>query len=302
MVRSRIAAVSLAGALMAGAGLAQQASAEIVAGTTFQNFLITWDSSNPAAILSGVALQGLQSNETLVGLDVLPTGTASNPTGTMYGVGSFGHLYTINQTTGMATAVNTTSFTPALNGSQFGVDWNPVTSQLRVVSNAKQNLVVSTSGVATAQTNVAATANDEGANTAPNIVHIAYSNNLAGGGTGGTTTLYGIDTGRDRLVTFANPSNGQFSTVGALNFDATELGGFDISGATGTAFATFTNANQSRTTFGSVNLTTGTFTPIGEVGGGNILTGMTILPSTVPAPASLALIGLGMVALRRRRA
>jgi len=302
MVRSRIAAVSLAGALIAGAGLAREARAEIIAGTTFQNFLVTWDSANPNAILSGVALQGLQSNETIVGLDVLPTGTAANPSGTMYGVGSFGHLYTINQTTGMATAVNSNSFTPALNGSQFGVDWNPVNNQLRIVSNAKQNLVVSTTGVATAQTNVAATATDEGANSAPNIVHIAYNNNLPGGGTGGTSTLFGIDTGRDRLVTFANPQNGQFTTVGALNFDATELGGFDISGASGTAFASFTNANQSRTTFGTVNLTTGLFTPIGEVGGGNIMTGMTVLPSAVPAPASLALVGLGVLALRRRRA
>jgi hypothetical protein len=299
MVRSRIAAVSLAGALVAGAGLAQQARAEIIAGTTFQNFLVTWDSSNPNAILSGVALQGLQPNETLVGLDVRPTGTASNPTGTMYGVGSFGHLYTINQTTGQATMVNSTTFTPALNGSQFGVDWNPNSDQLRIVSNAKQNLSVSPTGVVTAQTNIAPQASDEGANSAPNIVHIAYNNNTAGAS---TTTLFGIDTGRDRLVTFANPSNGQFTTIGALNFDATELGGFDISGATGTAYATFTNANQSRTTFGSVNLATGAFTPIGEVGGGNILTGMTILPSTVPAPASLALLGLGMVAIRRRRA
>jgi len=299
MVRSRIAAVSLAGALLASAGLAQQARAEIIVGTTFQNFLITWDSSTPNDIRSGVALMGLQANETLVGLDVMPTGTATNPSGQLFGVGSFGHLYTINQTTGQATVVNSTMFMPALNGSQFGVDWNPTNDQLRIVSNAKQNLVVSTSGVATAQTNIAAQASDEAANTAPNIVHIAYNNNTTGGT---TTTLYGIDTGRDRLVTFPNASNGQFTTVGALGFDATELGGFDISGASGTAYATFTNANQSRTTFGSVNLATGAFTPIGEVGGGNILTGMTVLPSAVPAPASLALLGLGVLAIRRRRA
>jgi hypothetical protein len=197
----------------------------------------------------------------------------------------------------MAAQVGSGSFSPALNGSQFGVDWNPVSDQLRVVSNAHQNLVVSPTGVVTAQTNVAPQANDEGAGSSPNIVHLAYNNNSNGQT---TTTLYGIDTGRDRLVTFANPSNGQYTTVGALGFDATELGGFDVSGATGTAFATFTNANQSRTTFGTVNLTTGAFTPIGEVGGGNILTGMTVGGGVVPAPASLALLGLGMVCLRRR--
>jgi hypothetical protein len=291
MVRSRIAAVSLASAVIGAAGLAQQARAEIVVGTTLQNFLITWDSANPAQINTGVAIQGMMPNETIVGLDARPAN------GQIYGVGSFGHLYTLNMTTGQATQVGSGSFTPALNGSQFGTDWNPVTDQLRIMSNARQNLVVTPTGTVTAQTNVAPEASDEGANSAPNIVHLAYNNNTSGAT---TTTLYGIDTGRDRLVTFPNPSNGQFMTVGALGFDATELGGFDISGATGTAFATFTNANQSRTTFGTVNLSSGAFTSIGEVGGGNILTGMTIMPGAVPAPASLALIGLGAIALRRR--
>jgi len=291
-MRSRIAAVSLASAAAMAVGLAGQARAEIVAGTTLQNFLITWDSANPAEIQTGVALQGLMPNETITGLDTRPSN------GNLYAVGSFGHLYQINSTTGMATAVGSGTFMPALNGSQFGVDWNPTNDMLRIVSNARQNLVVSPTGVVTAQTNVAAQASDEGASSAPNIVHLAYNNNTAGSP---NTTLFGIDTGRDRLVTFANPSNGQFTTVGALNFDATELGGFDVSGSSGTAFATFTNANQSRTTFGTVNLTSGNFTPIGEVGGGNILTSMTIIPGAVPAPASLALIGLGLVALRRRR-
>jgi len=292
MVQSRIAAVTLASAVVAAAGIAGQARAEIVLGTTLQNFLISWDSANPAEIISGVAIQGMMPNETIVGLDARPAN------GQVYGVGSFGHLYQINSTTGMSTAVGSGTFMPALNGSQFGVDWNASTDQMRVVSNARQNLVVSPTGVVTQQTNVAAQASDEGAGTAPNIVHLAYNNNTPGSP---SSTLFGIDTGRDRLVTFANPANGTFTTVGALGFDATELGGFDISGATGTAYATFTNANQSRTTFGTVNLTTGAFTPLGEVGGGNILTGMTILPTVVPAPGSLALIGLGLVALRRRR-
>jgi hypothetical protein len=291
-MRSRIAAVSLASAAAIAAGIAGQARAEIVTGTTLQNFLITWDSANPAQIQTGVALQGLMPNETIVGLDARPSNSA------IYGVGSFGHLYQINTTTGMASPVGSGTFMPALNGSQFGVDWNPTNDMLRVISNARQNLIVSPAGVVTAQTNIAAQASDEGAATSPNVVHLAYNNNTAGAP---TTTLYGIDTGRDRLVTFANPSNGQYTTVGALNFDATELGGFDISGASGTAFATFTNANQSRTTFGTVNLTSGNFTPIGEVGGGNILTSMTLIPGVVPAPASLALLGLGLIALRRRR-
>jgi hypothetical protein len=196
-MRSRIAAVSLASAAALTAGIASQARAEIVLGTTLQNFLISWDSANPAQIQTGVALQGLMANETIVGLDSRPSN------GSVYGVGSFGHLYTINTTTGVSTAVGSGTFMPALNGSQFGVDWNPSTDQLRIVSNARQNLIVSPTGVVTAQTNIAAQASDEGANASPNIVHLAYNNNTAGSA---TTTLFGIDTGRDRLVTFATPS------------------------------------------------------------------------------------------------
>jgi len=293
MVRSKIAAVTLAGAVAAVAGLTTQSQAEIIAGTTLQNFLVTWDSANPAQIQTGVAIQGLAQNETLLGLDWNPNN------GLLYGVGSFGHLYTLNQTTGLATTVGGTgTFMPALNGSQFGVDVNPRTNQMAIVSNARQNLTVSlTNAAVTANTNVAAAASDEGVNSAPNIVHIAYNNNTT---TGSNTTLFGVDTGRDRLVIFPNPANGQFTTVGALNFDATEIGGFDISGQSNTAFAVFTNASQSRSTFGTVNLSSGAFTPIGEVGGGNLLTGMTVIGGVIPAPASLAMLGLGFLTLRRR--
>ena len=51
------------------------------------------------------------------------------------------------------------------------------------------------------------------------------------------------------LVRFADPNAGTWQNVGSLNFDANELGGFDVSGATGTAFATMVNTNQSRSTF-----------------------------------------------------
>src|SRR5215510_11959267 len=121
MVRSRIAAWSLASAVVAAAGIAGQARAEVIVGTTLQNFLITWDSSNPANILSGVAMQGMMPNESIIGLDARPAN------GQVYGVGSFGHLYSLNLTTGQATQAGSGSFTPALNGSQFGTDWNPVT-------------------------------------------------------------------------------------------------------------------------------------------------------------------------------
>lgn len=292
MVRMTTTAATLLGCA-ALCAMGTQAKSEIVAATTFQNFLITWDSADPTNILTGVAIQGLAQNETVLGLDARPS------TGQLFALGSFGRLYTVDQITGQATRVGTTPFSPALNGSNFGTDFNPTNDTLRVMSNAEQNLRINPGTAAiTADPNVRPFSTGEGTNPNSNIVHLAYSNNT---GTATTTTLFGIDTGRDALVSFNSPNDGTWSNIGALNFDATELGGFDVSGATGTAFATMVNAGQSRSTFGTINTTTGAFTPINEVGGGAIITGMTVVPVIVPTPGVLALAGLGGLTMLRRR-
>jgi hypothetical protein len=291
MVRANWTAAALAGLASLTVGLSA-ARAEIIAGTTFQNFLITWDSADPATVLTGVAIQGLGQNENILGLDTRPSN------GQIYALGSFGRLYTLDMTTGQATRVGTNPFSPALNGSSFGSDFNPTNDTLRVVSNAKQNLRINPGNASiTVDQTIRPLSTDEGANSAANIVHLAYSNNQPGAT---STVLYGVDTGRDRLVRFDNPNTGQFTTLGALNFDSNELGGFDISSTSGIAYGAFMNASQSRTTFGTVNLTTGAFTPIDEVGGGALLTAMTTV-TIVPAPGAMALLGLGGLAFIRRK-
>jgi hypothetical protein len=292
MVRMTKTAAALAGCA-ALCALGSQVKAEMVVASTFQNFLITWDSADPTNILTGVAIQGLGQNETLLSLDARPS------TGQIYGLGSFGRLYTLDMTTGQATRVGTNPFSPALNGSNFGTDFNPTNDTLRVVSNAKQNLRINPGNASiTADATLRPFSTGEGTNTNSNIVHLAHNNNTFDAS---TSELFGIDTGRDTLVRFNDPNAGTWSSIGALNFDATELGGFDVSGASGTAFATMVNAGQSRSTFGTINTTTGAFTPINEVGGGAIITGMTVLPVVIPAPGALALVGLGGLAMLRRR-
>lgn len=293
MVRSKMAAVALVCAAGLAAGLTGQARAELVAGTTFQNFLVTWDSATPGDILSGVAIDGLATNEVVLGIDFRP----NQATPQLYALGSFGRLYTINMTTGVATRVGSTPFSPSLNGSNFGFGFTADGSAIRVTSNADQNLRINptTGTVIAADGTIRPVAGDEGANTSPNIVHLAYTNSPGPAG-----TFFGIDTGRDRLVTMDDPNSGLMRTVGPMGFDATEVGGLDWSSTSNTAYAGFLNSDSSRTLFGTVNLNTGAFTSIGEVGGGAFLTSLAVV-NVIPAPGALALLGLGALAIRRRR-
>jgi hypothetical protein len=112
-----------------------------------------------------------------------------------------------------------------------------------------------------------------------------------------STQLYGIDTGMDILVRQAN-SAGTLDTVGALGADITDLVGFDISGATGMAFAVSVDADSARSMLWSVNLDTGAASFVGELGGGALLSSFAV----VPAPGVVGLSApLGLLAARRRR-
>ena len=79
-------------------------------------------------------ITGLQTGETLLGLDMRPAN------GQLYALGSSNRLYTLNTSSGLATAVGTAAFTPALSGTAFGFDFNPTVDRIRIVSNTGQNL------------------------------------------------------------------------------------------------------------------------------------------------------------------
>src|SRR5262249_4614582 len=110
-----------------------QAEAEILTGLTSTGSLVTFDSATPGTISSSVAITGLQAGESLLGID---RRTANR---LLYGRGSTGLLYTTTTTTGPATAVSAAPFSPALSGTAFGFDINPVPDRIRVVSTDTTN-------------------------------------------------------------------------------------------------------------------------------------------------------------------
>lgn len=69
----------------------------------------------------------------------------------------------------------------------------------------------------------------------PNVVGSAYTNSFAGAT---ATTLYGLDTNLDILVTQNPPNDGTLNTVGQLGANFSGRSSFDISAATTTASAT----------------------------------------------------------------
>jgi hypothetical protein len=225
--------------------------AESLVGLTSTGSLVAFDSEAPEEILVEVDVTGLIAGDSLVGIDFRPA------TKTLYGVGAAARLYTIDVTTGVATPVAGASFTPALSGSAFGIDFNPTVDRLRIVSNTGQNLRLDPA-VATAA--IVDTPLGPGS---PNIVANAYSNNFAGAT---VTTLYAIDAASDALYIQNPPNSGTLNTVGILGIDITDTAGFDISPSTGAAWAALSPTGSGSSRLYRIDLFTGQAAEKGPIG------------------------------------
>lgn len=268
-----------------------------VYGLSTRNELVKFDSSAPGVLQQASFINGLAANESLVGIDFRPA------TGQLYGLGSFSRIYTLNTMTGAATFIasltNSVGGAPiALSGVEFGIDFNPVPDRLRVTSNLGQNLRIN---VATGVTVVDGTLNMVGGT--PHIVASAYTNSLPGAS---TTTLYNIDSVSNNLTTQNPPNAGTQVNVGPLGMDVSALAGMDILtvGTSNTAYAALQMANMMGSRFASINLATGAATDLGMIGMNQssdslAIRDIAVLP--VPEPSSMLMIGLGAVALLRRR-
>jgi Domain of unknown function (DUF4394)/Calx-beta domain/Domain of unknown function (DUF4214) len=234
---------------------------QTIYGVTFFNNLIAFERANPSTLYSRVPITGVQPGERILGIDFRPS------TGVLYGLGNTSRLYTIDTTTGVATEVGVGPFSPALSGTDFGFDFNPVVDRIRVVSNTDQNfrLDPDTGAVIGPDTTLAYEGSDPNAAADPNVTSLAYTNNTAGAT---STTLYGIDSNLDALVrvgspggTPTSPNSGQLFTVGTLGSRTFNFGGvtgFDILSSNDTALAALTPPSSSFfSILHEINLTTG---------------------------------------------
>jgi hypothetical protein len=227
------------------------------------NQLVRFTNAQPGALQRVTNVTGLDTGENLLGIDYRPA------TGQLYGLGSSNRIYTIDATSGVATAVlsATTAFT--LTGTSFGFDFNPVPDRIRVVSDAGQNLrlnPITGAAIVDGPLNGATTS----------IIASAYTNPISGTT---ATTLYGISSATDQLFIQNPPNAGTQVLVGNLGVDTSDVAAFDIQALTNQAFAVLNVGGASQ--LYSINLSSGAATAIGPIGGGRPLRGLAIVPPAV---------------------
>ncbi len=231
------------------------------------NQIIIFDSAAPGTVISGGTISGIPGSDRLIAIDFRPA------TGQLYGLSLNNRLYVINPTTRVATQiVGRASFSPSLNASQAGFDFDPTIDQIRVTSLLGQNLRLNPDpvfgGDATQDTPIAFAPGDSHSGQVRGLYGLAYSNNFSGAS---QTVAYGIEIspGKDALlVALAPPNSGLIHTIGSVvNFPVTEEVGFDIAPVSGTAYAALKIASPNITSSGlySINLTTGAATSIGTI-------------------------------------
>jgi 3D (Asp-Asp-Asp) domain-containing protein len=250
---------------------------------TSTNELVKYSSGNPITELNAVSITGLQASEIILAIDFRPA------TGQLYGVSSQSRIYIINQNSGMASAVSTTPFSPAISGTEVGFDFNPTVDRIRLVSNTGQNLRLNPETGMLAATDVAI--NPAGAM----VTAVAYTNSVSGAT---STTLYDIDVATDKLYIQNPPNNGTLVSVGMLGVQAVGEAGFDISPDNSVAIAALygrgyeegqteaSNGNKYR--FYYIDLATGAATNAGK-------TSRTIIGLAIPTnPVAYAVSGANL--------
>ncbi|HMN97204.1 MAG TPA: DUF4394 domain-containing protein [Phycisphaerales bacterium] len=230
---------------------------------------------NQAAIVAPIS--GLAKGEKLLGLDYRPL------TRSLYAVGSSNRLYIVDRHSAVATPVSGLPFVTSLDGEHFGFDFNPTIDRIRNVSDANQNLVLNplNGALQLVATQVFYTMGDPNFGMDPTVVHHAYDNNFVGAA---TSQLYAIDAELNVLVKQANNA-GTLNTVGSLGVDFEPVGGFDISGRSGVAWAISTEGGTNSlglSTLYQVDLSTGATNWMGFIytseGEELSVTAMTVVP------------------------
>ena len=199
---------------------------------TSDNKILMFEARSLSTPTSSIDISGLASGEMIVSIDYRPA------TGQLYALSSMSRLYHINENSGAATALGTGSFTPAFQGANPSLDFNPTVDRVRLVTESGQNLRLHPESI------------NGGMN--PRIGAVAYSNSFSGTT---MTTLFDIDFEQDKLYKQVPPNDGGLEEVGSLGVDFEGIGDMDLNPDNSVALAVNRKDDESR--LYTIDLSTG---------------------------------------------
>ncbi|RSK45652.1 DUF4394 domain-containing protein [Hymenobacter perfusus] len=249
--------------------------------------LLTFDTNSPGTIRTSVGLTGVATTQTVVGMDVRPLN------GALYALGynataQTGQLYTINATTGVATAISSSLSLPLGTGS-IGFDFNPTVDRIRIVGANRANFRINPNDGTAAPTvdgTITYATTDANAAATPALGSVAYTNSFPGGADAArTTTLFGYDEALNVLVRQDPPNAGTLNTIGASGVTVTAGPNVDIdifspAAGTNTAYLVAASGTSANSSLYSLNLTTGAATAPVLIGNGIAVRDLAVAPAT----------------------
>ena len=250
-----------------------QVVSEVIA-LTASGRLVSFQRETPGTLTSNVAVTGLASGETLVGIDYRPVDAQ------LYGLTSGGRLVTVAPDTGaitvkstlMADASDTTEPFTALSGTDFAVDFNPAADRLRMVSDTGQNLRINVDTGGTITDGAI-----HGGNDGAQVTGAAYTNSFP---ETVNTRLFVLDAATDTVYLQDPPNDGTLSSPAALGVDATAVNGYDIDARTNVGYAALTVGGTPRLYRIDPTNTTAAATELAVIGGGEPLKGLAMKQAT----------------------
>jgi len=292
-----------AGAQTTPSGVVDIGNPDRVFALTTDDRLLRFDGDNPGE-RTARKITGLRNGESLVGIDFRPSAQppATAQQGVLYGVGDKSYIYTIDEQTGAATRGpritadldgDGDTERVALEGTSFGVDFNPTVDRLRIVSDNNQSLRVNVDTGALADFDMNAANGtqpdldlqyadgdrNEGEN--PAVTAVAYRNSQPAAFGTTNTELYDIDARTMDLSEQFPANNGTLLTEGSLGRQIKKISGFDIvtvgvSPAGDKGYAALQPVGKDDSRFYRVNLDTGQTRGLGVIGNGTDIEGLAI--------------------------
>lgn len=244
----------------------------------------------PGTASTPITITGVALGQTIVGIDYRPN------TGELYALGynellptANAQLYTINKSTGVATAVGAV-ISLTLGTGSIGFDFNPTVDRIRVVGQNRKNyrLHPTTGAIAATDTDLAYAGTDVNNGATAQIGACAYTNSYIGSE---VTTLYDYDQNLNILATQIPPNNGTLNTIGSSGISVNSASasiGMDIYFDPATKMnIAYLNANTGTGTndnLYTINLSTGATTMVGQIGGGIVVKDIAaVIDRTVPS-------------------